>query len=89
MSETVKLTTPKEILGLRNELLEQYGVKIIQGRSKHMTPKEEEASDDYELLTNVLHHLAPHTVVTDKLTELYAMVARFFHKGKIIVFHDL
>ncbi len=89
MNDKLKLTTPKEIFELRNELLERYGNKIIHGSTKHMTPKEEEASNDYELLTNVLHHLAPHTVITDKLTELYAVISRLFHKGKIIVFHDL
>lgn len=89
MSETVKLTTPKEMLEFRNKLLEKYGGKIIHGSTEHMTPKEKEACATYRLLTNNLHHLAPHTVITDKLTLLYSIIGRLFHKDKIIVFHDL
>jgi hypothetical protein len=89
MTDTPKIPTSQELFEMRVELLEQYGEKIIHGGTERMTPKEKEACADYELLTNILHHLDSHTIIIDKLTELYAPIARLFHKGKTIVFHDL
>ena len=63
--------SPTQMLEMRNNLIAQYGKKIIFGDTKQMTAEEQAASVMYKTLSEELHKAAPDTVGSDKMYELY------------------